>query len=547
MRFSREFLRTCLLVVVALAICLPQMLLAAPLFKSGDRVVIFGDSITEQRLYSRFIEQYVYCRYPELKVHFYNAGWGGDTAAGALKRLDRDVLSLNPTAVTLFFGMNDGGYRAVDNGITTSYRNNVEQLIKLLQAKGIRVAVFAPSCIDPDYRNDKDLYNTTLETLGKNALELAKQYNCPSADVFHPMLAYQKAQKAINPAFTLMNRGDSVHPNYSGHLVMVTEMLKALGVDPMPALGEADMSNGKVDGLSITSKNPDKIVLQTVGSRPLPFWFDPASMNVAKSCGFLDLAGQKLTVKGLTAPSYILTVDDAQVGRFTQDQLAAGIIVPGTYSQRGKIVHELAWRKENAYFTAWREIRLPLDGVTGVKPIVDNMMANDDTFHNILLEQAKPVDKTTITLTAMQEGLNLAEGKTYTASDPNRYGWGAASLTDGSWDMSQAHCWASGDGATFPKTLTIDLQKTQRVNKVITGVPNFGSTRTIKVAVSNDGTNFTEVGSHEFKLRTEERFTYSFNPVDARYVQLIYPDRYDEEVNYSKNFSFTTEVEVYGK
>ncbi|HAF21319.1 MAG TPA: GDSL family lipase, partial [Blastocatellia bacterium] len=32
--------------------------------KDGDRVVFYGDSITEQRLYTAYIQQYVYLRYP---------------------------------------------------------------------------------------------------------------------------------------------------------------------------------------------------------------------------------------------------------------------------------------------------------------------------------------------------------------------------------------------------------------------------------------------------------------------------------------------------
>lgn len=59
--------------------------------------MIYGDSITEQRLYSRYVQHYIQCRYPEINIIFFNADWGGDTAAGALKRLERDVLVLKPT------------------------------------------------------------------------------------------------------------------------------------------------------------------------------------------------------------------------------------------------------------------------------------------------------------------------------------------------------------------------------------------------------------------------------------------------------------------
>jgi hypothetical protein len=41
---------------------------------NGDRVVFYGDSITAQRLYSRFVEDFVLTRYPQLHVTFWNAG-----------------------------------------------------------------------------------------------------------------------------------------------------------------------------------------------------------------------------------------------------------------------------------------------------------------------------------------------------------------------------------------------------------------------------------------------------------------------------------------
>src|ERR1017187_6970491 len=41
-----------------------------------DTVVFYGDSITEQRLYTAFVETFVLTRYPQLNVRFVNAGWG---------------------------------------------------------------------------------------------------------------------------------------------------------------------------------------------------------------------------------------------------------------------------------------------------------------------------------------------------------------------------------------------------------------------------------------------------------------------------------------
>src|SRR6266403_78971 len=101
--------------------------------KDGDRVVFLGDSITEQRLYTSYIESYALARYPLWKLSFRNVGWGGDTSwlrqrshpdekqlfaadessqqrmvqDSVTRGLQRDVLPLEPTFVTVKFGMND--------------------------------------------------------------------------------------------------------------------------------------------------------------------------------------------------------------------------------------------------------------------------------------------------------------------------------------------------------------------------------------------------------------------------------------------------------
>jgi hypothetical protein len=49
--------------------------------RTGDRVVFFGDSITQQRLYTSYVQQFVLSRYPERRIVFINSGWGGDTVS----------------------------------------------------------------------------------------------------------------------------------------------------------------------------------------------------------------------------------------------------------------------------------------------------------------------------------------------------------------------------------------------------------------------------------------------------------------------------------
>ncbi|MBW1870958.1 MAG: hypothetical protein JRJ19_02780, partial [Deltaproteobacteria bacterium] len=82
-----------------------------PIPARNNTIVFLGDSITWQNLYTDYVENYFLRHYPEKNLRFVNLGVRGDTAAGAIRRLDRDLLPLKPDLVLIMLGMNDGGYR----------------------------------------------------------------------------------------------------------------------------------------------------------------------------------------------------------------------------------------------------------------------------------------------------------------------------------------------------------------------------------------------------------------------------------------------------
>ena len=79
--------------------------------RDGDTVAFLGDSITAARTYSKLIESYSLLRFPDRRVHFINVGVGGDTAAGGLTRLERDVLfPATSLCWSSPYGINDIGW-----------------------------------------------------------------------------------------------------------------------------------------------------------------------------------------------------------------------------------------------------------------------------------------------------------------------------------------------------------------------------------------------------------------------------------------------------
>jgi hypothetical protein len=67
--------------------------------ENGDTFVFIGNSITHQCLYTQYVEDYYYTRYPNKRITFHNAGVSGDVAADVLNRFDNSFLPGNITVM----------------------------------------------------------------------------------------------------------------------------------------------------------------------------------------------------------------------------------------------------------------------------------------------------------------------------------------------------------------------------------------------------------------------------------------------------------------
>src|SRR5881628_820473 len=150
MKFASLVRTLCLVAFAALQVRAESFAL-----KEGDRVVFYGDSITDQRLYTTFTETYVLTRFPKLDVSFVHSGWGGDRVTGGGGgpidlRLRRDVFAYKPTVLTIMLGMNDGSYRAFDEAIFQTYATGSKRILDQVKAErpGIRITVIRPSPFD---------------------------------------------------------------------------------------------------------------------------------------------------------------------------------------------------------------------------------------------------------------------------------------------------------------------------------------------------------------------------------------------------------------
>lgn len=225
-------LRTAFLVLALFAV---RLAAADPAFKAGDRIAICGDSITEQKLYSRFVEVYLLASSGVPGLDVAQFGWGGEQAGGFAGRSERSLEWFKPTVATLVYGMNDGGYKPFADAIGKNYRDSMGRVLDGLKGLGVReVVVSSPGVVDStSYKRPvgADIYNDNLAQLGGIGKELAAQRGLRFADTHQAMRdAMAKAKAALGDGYDVAG-GDGVHPNQNGHLLMAGALLTGLGCD----------------------------------------------------------------------------------------------------------------------------------------------------------------------------------------------------------------------------------------------------------------------------------------------------------------------------
>ena len=384
--------RKLLLTLVALELLAASAIAGEFFIKDGDRVVFLGDSITEQRLYTTYIEAYALTRHPEWKLWFRNVGWGGDTswlrqrahpdenqlfAADEARQqkmvedsidrgLKRDVLPLKPTAVTIKFGMNDHSYQKFREDIFRAYVRSQAELAKVLEAHGARVAFLTSQPIEdkrPD--PDKDVKNQSLRQFSDGLKDVAAKQGATFVDQFDPYMAIMLRERATDPA-AFIGGGDAVHPGPAGHTIMAWAVLKGLGATALVSRAEIDGTAGKLlvaEACRVTNLKADQGTIAFDRSDDaLPMPVDPKAEPALKIAPILqDLDRYELQVTGLPAGSYELSIDGEVAGKASSEDLAKGwnlATTAGPITKQAQEVLALVFQKNNQYFQRWRSVQL---------------------------------------------------------------------------------------------------------------------------------------------------------------------------------------------
>jgi lysophospholipase L1-like esterase len=325
-----SLLARCCVVVIAV-FCTASAGAADFFFRDGDVVVMIGDSITEQHLYSNFVEMWTVTRFPNWKLTFRNVGIGGDRSVGGNSRIARDVLLHKPTAMTVDFGMNDGGYRAFADDTFKPYMDGLQGMANQAKAADIRVAWITPQPLDNAEQGPTALtgYNQTLEKFSDGVKAIADKNNGLFVDQFHPYLAALDRARSQGPKYERITAGDAVHPGPPGQALMAASILKGLGFPSMVSSAEIDAAGRKV----ITATNcklenlaaNDGALSFSRLDGALPFFPADAASILPWSPILEELNDYRLKVTGLAAGKYEVRAGGKKIAELTADQLAAGV------------------------------------------------------------------------------------------------------------------------------------------------------------------------------------------------------------------------------
>jgi hypothetical protein len=247
------------------------------LLQKGDRLAICGDSITEQKMYSRIMETYLTVCVPELEVTTRQYGWSGEKTAGFVDRMRSDCLRFKPTIATTCYGMNDHEYRPFVSRIGKRYRTESEFMVEEFKANGCRVVLGSPGCVGKlpwwvtSAAGTVDDLNLNLGELRNIGIGVARRERGAFADVFQPMLiTTYEGKKKYGPDYEIPGK-DGVHPGWAGQLVMAYAFLKALGL------------GGEIGTITVDLANKQPVTM-THGHELLSGWVKPGELKIRSAC-----------------------------------------------------------------------------------------------------------------------------------------------------------------------------------------------------------------------------------------------------------------------
>jgi len=308
-------------ILLALLMIATAALFGVEQFQDGQKICFYGDSITAPGGgYTYNLQKFYTARFPERKIQWFNRGLSGSNITNSLKRLQTDVIDLQPDVVTIMMGMNDVNIKLYNNSTPDeanagkraqalkdyemSYRKTIETLREKTKAK---IILMTPTPYDQyslDSGDNLSDANSGLTAAAAITRKLAGEYHLELVE-FHEVLT-GLLQKWPDRK---INRTDRIHPDNIGHLIMTGLFLRAQNISP------------EVGGYTFDAKAERRFA---VNPTALPYPVDYNFVEAEKIVP-LDFNTETLQFTNLAPGRYGVKINGALIGNFDRSELANGI------------------------------------------------------------------------------------------------------------------------------------------------------------------------------------------------------------------------------
>lgn len=240
---------------------------AAPALQLTDqRILVLGDSITQNGRYVDFIEYYLHRLSPTASRDIISIGLSSETVSGLseashpfprpciLERADRALKAVKPTVVLACYGMNDGIYHPSAPERIAAFGEGVNALVSAVRASGARLVLITPPVFDvlpirsravpltsPEFGYGKPFegYDAVLAEFAEAAQAFAST-DVLVVDLHRTMLDEIASRRERDATFTFTP--DGVHPGDAGHLLIARTILVELGYELPDGTDESHLS-----------------------------------------------------------------------------------------------------------------------------------------------------------------------------------------------------------------------------------------------------------------------------------------------------------------
>lgn len=197
--------------------------------KKGDRIIFFGDSLTNlageerpkehvQKGYVRIVRETLQQKHPDKNIEVDWVATGGHTVPDLLKRVDKDVIAKKPTIVVIQIGCNDARRIPKD-----TFRTGLEELIGKLQKANIRVVQCSLTSVGEKHDGtNKD--DAKLDEFAQVEREVAQAKNVPLNDLRKAFVAHWMKNNPDNKPSGILTY-DGNHFNQQGMDFVAEQML----------------------------------------------------------------------------------------------------------------------------------------------------------------------------------------------------------------------------------------------------------------------------------------------------------------------------------